>query len=172
MLPRCYHAVTPRQWLTVRILSMTPRASSRLRSDSTCFCQCIGNGAAVCTALGITPSSRWISTGEPVLHGSGRCGQVLEVDDAKRCSSHSSILELLAGVHSNGSATGRTGTTVRGGQEHESIESVVCAKPPAFRPPCLSVDLIGGCWVTAGSAAAPTDGKFGNTILSCTDSGR
>ena len=98
------------------------------------------------------------------MHGSGRCGQVLKVDDAKRCSSHSSILELLAGVHSNGSATGRTGTTVRGGQEHESIESVVCAKPPAFRLPCLSVDLVGGCWVTAGSAAAPTDGKFGDTI--------
>ena len=75
-----------------------------------------------------------------------------------------SILELLAGVHSNGSATGRTGTTVRGGQEHESIESVVCAKPPAFRLPYLSVDLVGGCWVTAGSAAAPTDGKFGDTI--------
>ena len=55
------------------------------------------------------------------MHGSGRCGQVLKADDAKRCSSHSSILELLAGVHSNGSATGRTGTTVRGGQEHESI---------------------------------------------------
>ena len=30
---------------------------------------------------------------------------------------------------------GRTGTTVRGGQEHESIESAVCAKPPAPRLP-------------------------------------
>ena len=29
-----------------------PRASSRLRSDSTCSCQCIGTVAAVCTALG------------------------------------------------------------------------------------------------------------------------
>ena len=64
--------------------------------------------------------------------------------------SHSSISALLAGVHSNGSATGRTGTTVRGGQEHESIETAVCAKPPAFRLPCLSVDLVGGCWVTGG----------------------
>ena len=84
------------------------------------------------------------------MHGSGRCGQVLKVYDAKQCSSHSSILALLAGVHSNGTATGRTGTTVRGGQEHESIESVVCAKPPAPRPPCLSVDLVVGCWVTGG----------------------
>ena len=53
-----------------------------------------------------------MSTGAPVMHGSGRCGQVLKVDDAKRCSSHSSILELLAGVHSNGSATGRTGSVI------------------------------------------------------------
>ena len=98
------------------------------------------------------------------MHGSGRCGQVLMVDDAKRCSSHSSILELLAGIYSNGSATGRTETTVRGGQYHEFIESVVCAKPLAFRQPCLSVDLVGGFWVTAGSATAPTDGKFGDTI--------
>ena len=100
------------------------------------------------------------------MHGSGRCGQVLKVDDAKRCSSHSSILALLAGVHSNGSATGRIGTTLRGGQEHESIETAVCAKPPAFRLSCLSVDLVGGCWVTGGggSSAAPSDGKLGGTI--------
>ena len=65
---------------------------------------------------GVTPSSRWISTGGPVMHGSERCGQVLKVDDAKRCSSDYSILTLLAGLNSNGSATGRTGTTVRGGQ--------------------------------------------------------
>ena len=86
------------------------------------------------------------------MDGSGRCGQVLKVDDAKQCtcSSHSSILALLAGVHSNGSTTGRTGTTVRCGQEHESTESVGCAKPPAFRLSCLSVDLVGGCWVTGG----------------------
>ena len=64
-------------------------------------------------------------------------------------------------MHSNGCATGRTGTTVRGGQEHESIKSAVCAKPPEFRLPCLSVDLVGGCWVTAGSAAAPPDEKLG-----------
>ena len=97
------------------------------------------------------------------MHGSGRCGQMLKVDDAKRCSSHSSILALLAGVHSNGSATGRTGTTVRGGQE-PSIESAVCAKPPAFRLTCLSVVLVGGCWVTWWYAAAPSDGKLGDTI--------
>ena len=72
---------------------------------------------------------------------------MLKVDDAKRYSNHFSILALLAGVHSNGSATGRTGTTVQGGHEHESIESSVCAKPPAFRLPCLSVDLVGGCWL-------------------------
>ena len=95
------------------------------------------------------------------MHGSGRCGQVLKVDDSKRCSSHSSILALLAGVRSNGSATGRTGTTVRGGKEHVSIEYAVCAKPPAFRLPCLSDDLVGDCWVTGGSAAAPIDGKLG-----------
>ena len=59
------------------------------------------------------------------------------------------FLALLAAVYSNGSATGRTGITVRGGQEHESIiESAVCSKPPAFRLPCLSVDLVGGCCVT------------------------
>ena len=56
-----------------------------------------------------------------------------------------SLPALLAGVHSNGSATGRTVTTVRGGQRHESIESTVCAKPPACRLPGLSVDLVGGC---------------------------
>ena len=89
---------------------------------------------------------------------------MLKVDDAKRCSSNSSILALLAGVHSNGSATGRNGTTVRGGQEHESIEFAVCDKPPMFRLPCLSADLVGGCCVTGGSAAAPTDGKLGKTI--------
>ena len=98
------------------------------------------------------------------MHGSGRCGQVLKVDDAKRCSSHVSILALLAGVHSNGSATGRTGTTVQGGQEHQSIESEVVAKPTSFRLPCLSVDPVGGCWVTGESAAAPTNGKLGDTI--------
>ena len=58
---------------------------------------------------------------------------MFEVDDAKRCSSNSSILALLAGVHSNGSGTGRIGTTVRGGQELESIETAFCAKTPAFR---------------------------------------
>ena len=99
------------------ILSMIPRSSSSLRSDITCSCQCIGTGAAVCTALVITPSSRWISTGGSVMHSSGHCGHVLKVDDSKRCSSHSPILALLAGVRSNGSATGRTGATVRGGQE-------------------------------------------------------
>ena len=78
--------------------------------------------------------------------------------------SHFSILALLAGVHSNGSATGRTGTTVRAGEDHESIESVVCDKPPTFRLSCISVDLVGGCWVTAGSAAEPTDVKFVDTI--------
>ena len=98
------------------------------------------------------------------MHGSGRSGQVLKVDDAKRCSSHSSILALLAGVHSHGSATGRTGTIVRGGQKHEAIESAVCTKPPALRLPCLSIDLVGGCWVTGGSSAAPTDRKLGDTI--------
>ena len=124
---------------------MTPRARSRLRSDSTCSCQCIGTGAAVCTVLGITrppdgsplAGQSCMATGGSAMHGDGRCWQVLNVDDAKRCSSHSSILALLAGVHMNGSATGRTGTTVRGGQEHESIESAVYAKPPAFRLPCL-----------------------------------
>ena len=60
--------------------------------------------------------------------------------------------------------TGRTGTTVRDRQEPESIDSVVCAKPPAFRLPCLSVDLVCGCWVTGGYAAAPSDGKLGGTI--------
>ena len=140
---------------------MTPRASSRLRSDITCSCQCIGTGAAVCTALGTTPSSRWISTVGSVMHGSGQCGQVLKVDDAKRCSSHSSILALLAGVRSNGSATGRTGTTVRGGQVHESIESAVCAKLPALRLPCLSVNLVGGCWVTEGLPLRRLMGRWG-----------
>ena len=84
------------------------------------------------------------------MHGSGRCGKVLKVDDAKRCSSHSSILTLLAGVHSNGSCTGQTGTAVRGGQDHESVESAVCAKPLDFRLPCFAVDLVGGCWFTDG----------------------
>ena len=79
------------------------------------------------------------------MHGSGRCGQVLKVGDVKRCRSHSSILALLAGVHSNGSATGRTGTIERGGQKHESVQSAVCAKPSAFRLPCLSVHLDGCC---------------------------
>ena len=74
VLPRYYHAVAPRHWLTVGDPFDDPGASSRLRSDSTCSCQCIGTGAAVCTAMGITPSSRWISTGGPVMHGSGRCG--------------------------------------------------------------------------------------------------
>ena len=45
-----------------------------------------------------------------------------------------------------------------------SIESAVCAKPPAFRLSCLSVDLVCGCWITGGSVAAPTDGKMGDTI--------
>ena len=35
-----------------------------------------------------------------------------------------------------------------GGQQHESIEFAVCAKPHAFRLSCLSVDLVGGCWLT------------------------
>ena len=64
---------------------------------------------------------------------------MLKVDDAKRCSSDSSILTLFARVHSNGSVTGRTVTTVRGGHEHESIEFAVCAKPPAFRSTAMSL---------------------------------
>ena len=156
-----YHAVAPIHWLTVGDPFDDHEGSSHLWWDSTCSCQCIGTGAAVCTALGITPSSRWISTGRPVMHSSGRCGQVLKVDDAKWCSSHSSI---LTGVHSNGSATGRTGTTVRGGQDHKSRESAVCVKPPAFTLPCLSVDLVGGCCANGWSAAAPTDGKLWDTI--------
>ena len=127
---------------------MTPRASSRLRSDSTCSCQCIGTGAAVCTALEITPYSRWISTGRPVMHGSARCGQVLKVDYAKRC-----VAAIILGVVSCSvfewqcywtdwdHSTRRTGARVH-------IESAVCSKPPAFRLPCLSVDLVGGCCVT------------------------
>ena len=62
------------------------------------------------------------------MDGSGRCEQVLKADDAKRSSSHYSILALLAGEHSNGSATGQTGTTVRGGQEHEPIY-IFCRLP-------------------------------------------
>ena len=46
---------------------------------------------------------------------------MLKVGDAKRCKSRSSILALLAGMHSNGSATGRTGTAVRGGQKHDHL---------------------------------------------------
>ena len=65
------------------------------------------------------------------MHGSG---QVLTVDDAKRCSSHSSILELLAGVHSNGNATGRTGTIVRG-DKSTSLQSLYSA-PNHLRLDC------------------------------------
>ena len=59
---------------------------------------------------------------------------MLKVDDSKRCISHSSILALLAGLHSNDSATGRTGTTIRGGQEHESIEFAFGVKPHDWAP--------------------------------------
>ena len=69
-------------------------------------------------------------------------------------------------MHSNGSATGWVGTTVRGGQEHESIESAVCAKPPAFRLPCLSVDLLGGCWVTGGRVCREV-GEYNPEVHHC-----
>ena len=78
-------------------------------------------GSMVSSDMRDHASSRWISTGGPVMHGSGRCVHMLKVGDAKRCSSHSSILALLAGMHSNGSATGRTGTAVRGGQRHDHL---------------------------------------------------
>ena len=84
---------------------------------------------------------------------------MLKVDDAKRCNSHSSILALLVVVHSKGNVNGRTGTTARSGQEHKYMESAVSPKPPAFILSCLSVDLDGGCWVTGGPVATPTDGS-------------
>ena len=53
VLPRYYHACGGTKTLIHRRDPFDdPRASSRLRSDSTCSCQCIGTVAAVCTALG------------------------------------------------------------------------------------------------------------------------
>ena len=63
--------------------SITPRASSRSRSSWTLCCQWSGTGAGVWQARGVALSSTCISKGGPAMHRSGRCGHVLNVDDAK-----------------------------------------------------------------------------------------
>ena len=77
------------------------------------------------------------------MHGIGRCGQVLKVDEAKCCSSQSSIFALLAGVHSKGSIPGRFGTTVRGGQEHGPSAFSGGAEQPALSIHCPMMGMVG-----------------------------
>ena len=96
--------------------STTPKALSLSKSLYTWSCQCTGTGAGLWTALGEASSLRCISTGGPVIQGSGRCGQVLNVDEANVGSNHSFILSLLAGTHENGKSFGLYGTTVPTGQ--------------------------------------------------------
>ena len=57
---------------------------------------------------------------------------MLKVDDAKCCSSHCSIAALLVGVHSNGMTEGRSGTTVRAGQEHGTDDAADNEEHPVF----------------------------------------
>ena len=45
------------------------------------------------------------------MQGSGRCGQVLNVDEAKVCNNHSFILSLFDGKHTYGNFFGLYGTT-------------------------------------------------------------
>lgn len=49
------------------------------------------------------------------MHGKGRWGHVLNVDEAKWFSSQSRILSLFSGVGENGSEVGREGTVDRWG---------------------------------------------------------
>jgi hypothetical protein len=65
--------------------------------------------AGVWHALGVAVGSMCISTGGPSIHGSGRWGQVLNVDEAYRSRSHVFIRSLFSSVQGNGSSDGRSG---------------------------------------------------------------
>ena len=105
------------------------------------------------------------------MQGRGPWGHVLKVEDANSLRSHAFIFALFASVHSKGRVVGRSGTSVRAGQEQGPAWSAGVNEHPAFKV-CKAVS----CWILlAGDAlheasetgqreAMLTEGKLLGTI--------
>ena len=92
--------------------SMTPRASSLIRSSCTFCCQCNGTVAGVLHTFGFAPSWMWISIGGPAMHGNARWGQVLNVEPLYCSRSHCLIRGTFSGVGGKGRDFGLGKTAV------------------------------------------------------------
>ena len=75
------------------------------------------------------------------MQGSGRWGQVLNVEEPYLLRSQAFILVLFSGVHGNGSSDGRGGGVCRSGHEHAGPCGLGVASQPSLSE---DVALIGG----------------------------